>query len=104
MPCAREIVRTMGFDASMEFDCDAPSAIAIAARRGLGRLRHLEVKWLWRQQLVGAGQIRVAMAKGTGNAPDVGTKFRGKAALEKCRSMLGLAAVDRFGSAVVAAL
>ncbi|CAK0899784.1 unnamed protein product, partial [Prorocentrum cordatum] len=100
----REIVRFMGFDASMEIECDATSAIAIATRRGLGRPRHHEVKWLWLQQLVGTGQIKIAKVKGIENAPDVGTKFLCKAALEKCRSMLGLAAVDGFGSAVVAAL
>eukprot|EP00959_Pyramimonas_sp_CCMP1952_P158769 3320911-Pyramimonas_sp.AAC.1 len=68
----------------MEIECDAPSAIAIATRRGLGRLRHLGVKWLLLGQLVGTGQIKIAKVKGIENAPDVGTKFLVKAALEKC--------------------
>ncbi|CAK0903384.1 unnamed protein product [Prorocentrum cordatum] len=89
----RELVKFIGFDTSLEIECDASSAIAIASRRGLGRLRHLEVKWLWLQQLVGTGQIH-----------DVGAKFLGKGALEKCRAMLGLVPIDALGNGIVAAL
>ncbi|CAK0828796.1 unnamed protein product [Prorocentrum cordatum] len=101
---APELLRFACYGASMEIECGALSAVAIVARRGLGRLRHLEAKWLWLQQLVGTGQTRIAKVKGIENAPDVGAKFLGKASLEKCRPMLGLAAVDGFGSAAVAAL
>ncbi|CAK0853235.1 unnamed protein product, partial [Prorocentrum cordatum] len=100
----RELVKFMGFDTSLEIECDASSAIAIASRRGLGRLRHLEVKWLWLQQLVGTGQIKIVKVKGTENLPDVGTKFLGKGALEKCRTMLGLVPIDALGNGIVAAL
>ncbi|CAK0837226.1 unnamed protein product [Prorocentrum cordatum] len=100
----KELVKFMGFDASLEIECDAPSAIAIASWRGLGRLRHLGVKWLWLQQLVGAGQLKIAKVKGAENPPDVGAKFLGKGALEKCRTMLGLVPLDVFGTGIVAAL
>ncbi|CAK0857324.1 unnamed protein product [Prorocentrum cordatum] len=100
----RELVKFMGFNTSLDFECDASSAIAIASRRGLGRLRHLEVKWLWLQQLVGTGQIKIVKVKGTENLPDVGTKFLGKGALEKCRTMLGLVPIDSLGNGIVAAL
>ena len=33
-------------------------SIATATRHGLGQLRNLEVKRLWLQQVVGAGQIK----------------------------------------------
>ncbi|CAK0788319.1 unnamed protein product, partial [Prorocentrum cordatum] len=100
----RELVRFMGFETSREIERDASSAIAIASRRGLGKLGHLEVEWRRPQQLVGTGQIKIPKAKGTENRPDVGATFLGKAALEKCRSMLGMTPVGMYGAGTAAAL
>ena len=67
-------------ETNLEVECDASSAIAITAGRDLERRRHMEGMWLWFQQLVNAGCIRIV--KGTENVPDVGTKFLGKRALD----------------------
>jgi hypothetical protein len=98
-----ELIRFMGFKTQIEIECDASSAIAMASRRGLGRVRHMELKWLWLQQLVSTKKVRIVKVPGTENAPDIGTKHLPRAALEKCRTMLGMAAVDGMGTIVAAA-
>ena len=39
-----ELLKSLGFDTHMRIHADASSAIAIASRRGLGKVLHLEVK------------------------------------------------------------
>ena len=58
------------------------------------------------EKLVGAGRIIIVKVRGIENLPDVGTKckFLGKAALEKCREVLGLARIDALGTGVAAVL
>ena len=53
---------------------DATAAIGIMSRRGLGRLRHLEVNELWLQQHVAEGKVVVSKVGTHANVADVGTK------------------------------
>ena len=39
---------------------DASAGIGIASRQGCGRLKHLEVKWLWVQEKVSEKALRLA--------------------------------------------
>ena len=45
---------------SIALKSDASAAIAIASRRGLGKVRHIEVCQLWLQDKVRRGDIKVA--------------------------------------------
>ena len=54
--------------------CDASSAIAVTKRPGTGRLRHLHVAYLWLQQKVKEGSLRIARILGKVNLGDVFTK------------------------------
>ena len=38
---------------------DASSGLAISKRRGLGRIKHIETVFLWIQELVSSGRIKV---------------------------------------------
>ena len=53
---------------------DSSTAKSIAQRRGVGRVRHIEVCQLWIQQEVQNGRIDVAKVKGTNNLADILTK------------------------------
>ena len=53
---------------------DASAAKGIAARRGLGKVRHIEVNQLWLQDKVNTGEIEVMKVKGEGNLADALTK------------------------------
>ena len=58
-------------DLSVEMATDSSGAKSFASRRGSGRIRHIEVKWLWLQQAVAA---KVA---GSLNPADILTKYKG---------------------------
>ena len=55
---------------------DASVAKSLAARRGLGGIRHIEVNQLWLQEKVNNGTIEVEKVKGETNRADVLTKFK----------------------------
>ena len=54
---------------------DASAAKGIASRRGLGKVRHIEVSQLWLQEKVMRGEIKVIKVKGTENLSDSLTKY-----------------------------
>ena len=51
-----------------------PQLTALLAERGLGKVRHLEVGYLWLQQLVADKHLTVQKIKGETNPADLGTK------------------------------
>ena len=44
---------------------DASAALGIVRRRGLGKVRHIEVSQLWLQQKVADGRVKVIKVPGT---------------------------------------
>ena len=58
----------------IELKTDASAAVGIAMRRGLGKVRHIEVNQLWLQNKVADGLIRVTKVDGNINLADHLTK------------------------------
>ena len=54
---------------------DATAAIGIARRRGLGKLRHLDVEDLWVQEAIRTGKVELVKVLGTHNPADLFTKY-----------------------------
>ena len=54
---------------------DASSARAIAQRDGVGRLRHVDVRFLWLQDKIKKGYFKIIKVPGAENPADLGTKF-----------------------------
>ena len=54
---------------------DSSAAKSYSSQRGLGRIRHLEVKNLWLQEIVCRGRLRLCKVLGTENPADILTKF-----------------------------
>ena len=54
---------------------DSSAAKSFASRRGLDRMRHLQVRDLWLQKEVADGKVRVIKIKGTENPADLMTKI-----------------------------
>ena len=57
----------LGVDLQIRIRTDASAAKGIATRRGLGKVRHIEVNQLWLQKKVSRGEIHVMKVKGEGN-------------------------------------
>ena len=71
---AQTVVEEMGEKVTPEAYCDSSSAVAITVRRGLGRLRHLNVKRMWLQQEVREKRLTVSRVASAQNVSDLFTK------------------------------
>ena len=70
----RSIMRDLGVNLAMTIQTDASAAKGIASRRGLGRLRHIEVNQLWVQEKVSTGEITIKKIGTKDNLADALTK------------------------------
>jgi hypothetical protein len=85
-----------------KFAVDMKAAIAIGSRHGLGKVRHMELKYLWLHQLVATKCVRVLKVRGTEHPPDMGTKHLSRESLAKGIDMVGLKRFPDIGIALVA--
>jgi len=74
---------------------DASAGRSLAFRKGLGKVRHIETKYLWVQDLVKDGRLKLLKVKGTENPADIGTKHLSIAEVEKKLIEIGLRLVMR---------
>jgi hypothetical protein len=63
-----------GHDMEVHVRCDSSSARAIALRLGVGRLKHLDVKLLWIQEVLKQPHMKLTSIKSADNPADIGTK------------------------------
>ena len=70
----RSMLGDLGVSLQIRLRTDASAAKGIATRRGLGKVRHIEVNQLWLQEKVNNGEIQVMKVKGEGNLADALTK------------------------------
>jgi hypothetical protein len=68
------LAKDMAFDFQLGIWVDSATVKAIAARIGLGEVRHMEVKYLWVQQAMKAKQFEVKKVAGEENFAGIGTK------------------------------
>ena len=78
--------------------CDSSAARAFAARRGLGRMRHIETRMLWLQSQVLARNIVLIKVPGEENPADLMTKYLTEGEVRRHLSTLGMVWVCRPGS------
>ena len=64
----------LGWSMKVKLWTDSSAAKSAASRRGLGKTRHLEIKFLWLQEAVRRGRLRLAKIPGAINPSDVLTK------------------------------
>ena len=75
MQTAAEELGISSGDIVIEVATDSSGAKSFASRRGTGRIRHIEVRWLWLQQAVAEGRFRMRKVLGAKNPADVCTKY-----------------------------
>ena len=69
--------------ASIALHTDSSAAKGIGSRRGLGKLRHIELAQLWVQDLVSRGKISITKIAGTDNIADALTKHSSRERLSQ---------------------
>ena len=70
---------------------DASAAIGIAQRKGLGKIRHLDVQSLWIQDALRQRRMNISKVPGAGNPSDLMTKHQDAGTINKLMAMMGLA-------------
>jgi len=78
----QSLLRDMGIHAEVHMYTDSSAAKGIASRRGLGKVRHIEVNQLWLQDQVHSGKITLTKIAGTDNCADILTKHASAKILE----------------------
>ena len=79
----RSYMADLGFEMSLEILSDSSAARAFASRRGLGRQRHVQPRYLWLQERVAALHLSIQKIKTTHNIADVLTKAASREKLER---------------------
>ena len=96
----RAMLREVGMETAdpIQLSADSSAARAFAARRGLGRMRHVETRMLWLQSQVLARQIVLIKVPGEENPADLMTKYLTEGEVKRHLSTLGMRWVSRPGS------
>ena len=70
----KEYMADLGFEISLQIFSDSSAARAFASRRGLGRQRHVQTRYLWLQERVAAAHLTVQKVRTTQNPTDILSK------------------------------
>ena len=78
----------MGYEVEVAVWTDSDACRGIASRRGLGKMRHVELRYLWLQEVVKAGRLAIRRIGGLHNLADHLTKVKNRNEMQK---MIGAA-------------
>ena len=78
----------LGIEVKLFLTTDSAAAKSFSSTRGLGRMRHVEVKDLWLQELVQKGRLHMLKINGLVNVADALTKYHDRVT---CRNLLARA-------------
>ena len=70
----QSIALDRGIMIGIQMRMDATAGAAIGSRRGLGRVKHLNTVFLWVQEFVTSGKIKISKVHTTENYADILTK------------------------------
>ena len=70
----RGLMQDFGRETRVRTSTDSSAAVGISKRRGLGKVRHIELNQLWIQDKVSKGEIEVRKVRGEDNLADALTK------------------------------
>ena len=85
----RSHFRDLGIDLEIDICTDSSSGKAFAARRGLGKMRHIETRYLWVQEHLALKTFRLHKVLGTENPADVLTKPQTEGTMRQVCNALG---------------
>ena len=77
-------------DAPIELRIDSSAAKSFAARRGFGRMRHIDVRMLWLQEEVLGKRVVLVKVPGDKNPADMMTKYLSKQAIDERMNLVNI--------------
>ena len=90
------MAREQGVDLdAMELQVDANAAIGIIGRQGLGKVRNLDLSYLWLQAAVRGKQVVLRKVHSGDNMADIGTKVLDRDTIQRHMENLGCVRFDQ---------
>ena len=82
----------LGFDVQQELQLhtDSSAAKIFVSRKGLGKMKHLEIRDLWLQREVSLGKVVVNKVDGKKNPADLMTNYLRKEEIEERLQLMGI--------------
>lgn len=90
----QSMLQDWGIRIRLEVLSDSSAARGFSARQGLGRMRHIQTRYLWVQERVRDGHLRVLPIRGKNNPADLFTKPVNGAVRERFLRTLGFVHVS----------
>ena len=90
MLLARDVLMFFGCRVEASLHMDSAAARGICRREGVGKVKQLEVRTLWKQQVVKAKTLTLKTVKSQDNCADLGTKTLTAGTLSLLRNLNGL--------------
>ena len=90
------LLSSWGFETEAAIEADASSAIAMASRRGVGRGRHLDLKWLLFPQPALLEKVRLVKVSEQDHVADVGARHFPTDALNEYKEVSGCTTSKRM--------
>ncbi len=81
--------RDLGDETQIELHMDAPAALALINREGLGKARHIETQWLWIQYAARIKKVILRKHHGEKNPAGLMTKGLSKDKIDTCMGNMG---------------
>ena len=85
------LMEDLGVEVDVQVNTDSSAAKSITARKGAGRVRHIEVRELWVQDQVAKGELKIVTVNGEDNVADGLTKHVDKQKMEQYMKVCGMA-------------
>jgi hypothetical protein len=85
----------IGVVGAIELHSDSSAARSFASRKGVGRMRHLEVRHLWLQAEVGGQRVLLKRIAGEANPADLLTKYLGLKDVLKHLNFMNIRRISR---------
>ena len=79
----KSVAADLGINLHIKMFTNSAAAKGIMTRRGLGKLRHIEVGYLWLQDAVAEKRLRVYKRRGEDNTADLGAKHLSGEVIQK---------------------
>ena len=86
----QRLCREWGCEVLLASRCDSSAARGTLLRQGLGKMKHLELKHLWTQELVARGKVSIKCIPRADNPADVLTHTVSRSELERLLGLMGI--------------
>ena len=90
----QSMMRDLGFAVKPVLNIDAKATEHILHRQGIGKLKHIDVAYLWVQDDIRSQRLRVHRVRSEEDVADLGTKPPSKAVIAKHCLTLGYVNMD----------